>query len=40
MQQINVTENVDSAGNTIMVFNYWGRKQNRLDFSQETLKVL
>ena len=40
MQQINFTANLDRAGNTTMFFITEEAKENFLDFSQGTTKVL
>ena len=40
IQQINFTENVDQAGNTTIFFIIEEAKQDILDFSRGTLKVL
>ena len=40
IQQINFTANLDRDGNTTMFFIVEGAKENVLDFSQETVKVL
>ena len=40
IQQINFTANLDSAGNTTMFFIIEEAKENVLDFSQGTVKVL
>ena len=39
-QQINFTANLDRAGNTRIYFIVEEARENRLDFSQETVKVL
>ena len=40
IQQINFTENLDSAGNTRIYFILEEAKETKLDFSQGTVKVL
>ena len=40
IQQINITENVDRAGNTRIFFILEEAKETLLDFSQSTVKVL
>ena len=40
MTQINFTANLDRAGNTTMFFIIEEAKENFLDFSQGTIKVL
>ena len=40
IQQINFTANLDRGGNTTMFFVTEDTKENILDFSQETVKVL
>ena len=39
-QQINFTANLDRAGNRRIYFILEEARENRLDFSQETVKVL
>ena len=40
IQQINFTANLDRGGNTTMFFVTEDTKENILDFSRETVKVL
>ena len=40
IQQINFTENLDSAGNTRIYFILEEAKETKLDFSQGTVKLL
>ena len=40
IQQFNFTENLDRAGNTRIYFIVEEAKETKLDFSQETVKVL
>ena len=40
IQQINITENLDRAGNTRIFFILEEAKETVLDFSQSTVKVL